>query len=275
MPEDLRSFLQSAAMDGLVDWQAYETAHHLFSVSYADIELAVLEQGLFPQRYKAQYQLFQPEEQLRLYQARVAVVGCGGLGGFLVEELARVGVGRLLIIDPDVFDESNLNRQLLATIDSLGEPKVEVAAARIANINPAVAVNPVELFLTEENGEQLLAGTDVVVDALDSIAARRELGNVCRRMDLPLVHGAVAGWYGQLAVQPPGEDLISRLYPHSSQPEMEAFPDNFAAGVAAVASLQAALVIRIILNNDTLSSGRWFSLDFWNMDIDHVDFIEK
>jgi hypothetical protein len=80
------------------------------------------------------------------------------LGGFLVEELARVGIGRLLIIDPDVFTENNLNCQILATIDSLGRPKVEVAAARAAQINPAVTVTPVEAFLTEENGEQLLGG---------------------------------------------------------------------------------------------------------------------
>ena len=272
MPEDLKSFLQSVAMDGLVDWQSYETAHHLFAVSYADIELSVLKQGLFPKRYEAQQQLCQAEGQLRLFQARVAVVGCGGLGGFLVEELARVGVGRLTVIDPDVFDESNLNRQTLATLDSLGRSKVEMAAERIARINPAVTVIPVKAFLTEENGEELLEGMEVVVDALDSISARRELGYVCKRMHLPLIHGAVAGWYGQLAVQQPGENLLSRLYPHPSQPEMESSPDNFSAGVAAVASLQAALVIRVILG-DTLAIGRWFSFDLKSMDVEPIDFI--
>lgn len=274
MPVDLKSFLQSVAMDGLVDWQSYEDAHHLFAVSYADIEWSVLKQGLFPKRYEAQRRLFQPEGQLRLFQARVAVVGCGGLGGFLVEELARVGVGRLQVIDPDIFDESNLNRQMLATLDSLGRSKVEVAAERVAGINPAVTVTPVKEFLTEENGEALLAGMEVVVDALDSISARRELGNICRRINLPLVHGAVAGWYGQLAVQHPGENLLSRLYPHPSQPEMELPPDNFSAGVAAVASLQAALVIRVILR-DTMAIGRWSSFDLKSMDIEHIDCMEE
>jgi len=259
-------------MDGLVDWQTYETAHHLFAVSYADIELAVLEQGLFPKRYAAQHQLFQSEGQLRLFHARVAVVGCGGLGGFLVEELARVGVGRLLVIDADVFDESNLNRQTLATLDSLGQSKVEVAAARTARINPAVTMIPMAAFLTEENGEQLLEGMQVVVDTLDSISARRELDDLCKQMNLPLVHGAVAGWYGQLAVQPPGEELIARLYPHPTQPEMESSPNSFAAGVAAVASLQAALVVKLILRAEEQKSACWFSLDLNALELERTDF---
>ena len=272
MPEDLRTFLYSAAMDGLVDWQTYETSRLLFAVSYADIELAVLEQGLFPKRYEAQQQLFNAEGQLRLFQSRVTVVGCGGLGGFLVEELARIGVGRLRVIDPDVFDESNLNRQLLATLDSLGRPKVEVAVERAARINPAVTVMPVKAFLDEHNGEPLLEGTQIVVDALDSIPARRDLGNLCKRMNLPLVHGAVAGWYGQLAVQFPGEDMISRLYPHPAQPEMEVSPDNFSAGVAAVAGLQVAQVVKLILGAETRQSDCWFSLDLKSFDLDRINF---
>ena len=272
MPEDLKAFLHSAAMDGLVDWQSYETARQLFGISYPEIERVVLEQGLFPKRYAAQQQLFQLEGQLKLFRARVAVVGCGGLGSCLVEMLARTGIGTLRLIDPDVFAESNLNRQLLCTIDSLGRPKVEVAAERIACLNPAVTVTTVAEALDGKNARRLLAGMDVVMDALDSISARRELGHICRKMNLPLVHGAVTGWYGQVAVQSPGDDLVSRLYSHPGQPEMEMPPDNFSAGVAAVASLQAVLVIKVLLGVEPLPANGWFSFDLREVDLERIDF---
>jgi molybdopterin/thiamine biosynthesis adenylyltransferase len=272
MPEDLKAFLLSAAMGGLVDWQSYETARHLFGVSYPDIEQVVLEQGLFPKRYAAQRQFFQPEGQLKLCRARVAIVGCGGLGSCLVEMLARAGIGTLQIIDPDVFVESNLNRQFLCTVDSLGRLKVEVAAERVARINPAVTVISLVEALNGENGVDLLAGMNVVVDALDSIPARRELGHVCRKMNLPLVHGAVAGWYGQVAVQRPSDDLVSRLYSHPGQPEMEMPPDNFSAGVAAVASLQVVLVVKVLLDVEPLPANGWFSFDLREVDLERIDF---
>ncbi len=272
MPEDLKAFLHSAAMDGLVDWQSYETARQLFGISYPEIERVVLEQGLFPKRYAAQQQLFQLEGQLKLFRARVAVVGCGGLGSCLVEMLARTGIGTLRLIDPDVFAESNLNRQLLCTIDSLGRPKVEVAAERIACLNPAVTVTTVAEALDGKNARRLLAGMDVVMDALDSISARRELGHICRKMNLPLVHGAVTGWYGQVAVQSPGDDLVSRLYSHPGQPEMEMPPDNFSAGVAAVASLQAVLAVKVLLDVELLPANAWFSFDLREVDLERIDF---
>ena len=272
MPEDLKAFLHSAAMDGLVDWQSYETARQLFGISYPEIERVVLEQGLFPKRYAAQQQLFQLEGQLKLFRARVAVVGCGGLGSCLVEMLARTGIGTLRLIDPDVFAESNLNRQLLCTIDSLGRPKVEVAAERIACLNPAVTVTTVAEALDGKNARRLLAGMDVVMDALDSISARRELGHICRKMNLPLVHGAVTGWYGQVAVQSPGDDLVSRLYSHPGQPEMELSPDNFSAGVAAVASLQAVLAVKVLLDVEPLPANAWFSFDLKEVDLERIDF---
>ena len=81
-------------------------------------------------------------DQLRLFRSRVAVIGCGGLGGYLIEQLARLGVGTLVLVDPDVFEEHNLNRQLLSSPAHLGIPKVDVARERVAAINPAVTVEP-------------------------------------------------------------------------------------------------------------------------------------
>ncbi|MBN2332154.1 MAG: HesA/MoeB/ThiF family protein [Deltaproteobacteria bacterium] len=275
MPIELSDFLHTSAMNGFVSWESYRTASDLFSVSYAEIEQVALEQGLFPQRYAAHRQLIEAAGQLQLFHSRVAVIGCGGLGSSLVEGLARVGVGQMVIIDPDIFVESNLNRQFLATVDYLGHHKVNVAADRVAQINPAVTVTPLVQEFTAANGRQLLAGASVAVDALDSVDARLSLAEVCRELQIPLVHGAVAGWYGQVAVQLPGNDVMATLYRRHQQPGIEKRVGNLASNVAAIASLQTTLVVRILLAKETPSVGCWFSLDLRELEVERIDLAKE
>ncbi|MBW1646211.1 MAG: HesA/MoeB/ThiF family protein [Deltaproteobacteria bacterium] len=272
MADELSGFLRSAALGGLVDWQSYETAAQLFGVSWPEIERAVLAAGLFPRRYAAQRRLLGQEGQQRLLAARVTVVGCGGLGGWVVEILARAGVGRLRLIDPDTFDESNLNRQLGATIADLGRPKVEVLAARVAAVNPVVQVTPLAATFREDAGDSLLAGSTLVIDGLDTVAARLELGRCCRRLALPLVHGAVEGWYGQAAVQAPGAALLAAIYPQPAAPAppAESRPDSLAAVVANVASLQAALALQAILAPEDPFPPGWLMLDLREPELERI-----
>ena len=146
-------------------------------------------------------------DQLRLFRSQVGgVIGCGGLGGYLIGQLARLGVGTLVLVDPDVFEEHNLNRQLLSSPAHLGSAKVDVARERVAAINP-VTVEPHRTAFSRDNGRELLSGCSAVVDRLDNVLVRRDLAAVCRDLGVPLVHGAIAGWYGQVAVQLPGTDL--------------------------------------------------------------------
>src|SRR6185369_11130027 len=105
--------------------------------------------------------------------------GCGGLGGYIIEQLARLGVGELVVVDPDVFEEHNLNRQILSSLDNLGKSKVAAAVERVGAINPAVTVTPFEMAFCTANGPELLAGTRLVVDALDNIPTRLDLAEVC------------------------------------------------------------------------------------------------
>ncbi len=151
-------------------------------------------------------------DQDRLTEARVVVVGCGGLGGFVCEYLVRLGVRHLRVIDGDTFALSNMNRQVLCTAETLDAPKVVCAAARAQAINPRIAVEAVETFLTAENGAELIDGADVVVDALDNAAGRVTLEKVCKTVGVPLVHGAVRGKLVQAAVIYPGEGTLGRLY---------------------------------------------------------------
>lgn len=200
-----------------------------------------------------------PDQQHVLLESRVAVVGCGGLGGYVIEQLVRIGVGQLHLVDPDTFSPSNCNRQLNALSQTMGQNKAEVAAARAAAIHPFCSVRafPVD-FRAVANGQALQA--DVVVDCLDTAQARRDLAALCTSRDTALVHGAVNGWYGQVGVQLPGGDLIARLYPERAvQPE--AAPSVLSFTVAVVASLQAGEAVKLLLGLPSSLHNSWMHID--------------
>ncbi len=241
----LIAFLEMAAVeDDLIPLAAYERAADKFSVTFKEIEKIILENGLFPLRYQRQRDLFAGRGQLRLLQSRVAVVGCGGLGGHIFEMLIRLGVGNLLVIDPDFFVESNLNRQLLATTATLGRYKAEVARERGAMVNPVVTVEPLNRSFQSDRGVQLLASCDLVFDALDSITLRLQLADLCAKLDLVLIHGAVGGWSGQVAMVPPASGIMGRIYqrfePETQDGGIEGAVGNLAPTVNVVAALEVA-----------------------------------
>lgn len=188
--------------------------------------------------------LLDNDGQERLQRATVVVCGCGGLGGYVVEQLARIGVGRLLLLDPDSFSVSNLNRQLLATRETLGCNKSVAAVARVQHLRPECRAEawPVDLRAAPET---IWQGVAVVMDCLDSAADRLYLAALCNRHRIPLVHGAVRGWYGQVGVQLPGENLIERLYPRT---HAAAAPvPVFSCTVGCIASVQTAEAVKLLL----------------------------
>ncbi len=124
----------------------------------------------------------------RLYNAHVMILGLGGVGGMVLEALARCGIGHFTLIDGDRLDESNLNRQILATTDQLGKPKVEAGRARVFAINPEARVTTVEEDYSPYNGSRLLASKpDYVVDAIDTMSAKLDLAERCEGMAIPLI----------------------------------------------------------------------------------------
>ena len=204
-------------------------------------------------RYQRNLGAITAEEQEKLKACHVCVVGCGGLGGFLIEYLARLGIGHITVVDGDRFDATNLNRQLLATMDNLSASKAREAAKRAALLNPAIEVTAVEDFLTEENAARLLQGHDLVLDALDCIQTRLQLQRACAELGIPLIHGAVEGWFGQVTTVFPGDDTLCRLYPAATA--REAAPTlSFAPGF--VASLQAAEAVKILLGKEPALRGK-------------------
>ena len=151
-----------------------------------------------------------------LQSKTVAVIGCGGLGGYLIEYLTRIGVGSIRCVDGDVFEESNLNRQLLSSPALLGTGKAAAAAVRIREINPHVQADALPVFLDSHNARELITGCDAVLDALDSIDARKVLVKACAEENIPYIYGAIAGWVAQAAICMPEEQLIEKLYPEDT-----------------------------------------------------------
>lgn len=174
------------------------------------------------ERYTRNLGSFSEAEQIDIHKKSACVVGCGGLGGFVADSLARFGVGKLTLIDGDAFCPSNLNRQLFSTEQNLGVNKALATADALRIINSEVAVTAHPVMLNAENAPSLLAGHDVIVDCLDSVAARRILGLACEELKVLLVHGAISGLYGQVASIYPGHGLMDIIYPISQSRE----PDN-------------------------------------------------
>ncbi len=266
--EPLDAFLSAHAEDGLLPWSMQVEAASRFEMSLKEVEERALLLDLLPLRYCRNQQALSTAQQLRLLRGKVAVVGCGGLGGTVIEELSRLGVGTIAAIDPDRFQEHNLNRQLLSSMAALGRSKVEVAHARVREINPAVDSVPVMRAITQSNGAQLLNGYDVVVDALDSIQTRLELARICHRLDAPLVHGSVGGWYGQVTVQLPGDDILEKIYGASPEDQgVEKELGNPCFAPAVVASIQAAEVCKLLTGVGKPLTDRMLCIDLLAMKV--------
>lgn len=180
--------------------------------SLAEVEGAALKDEVLPERYSRNQKSLSCSDQLKLLHSHVAIIGLGGLGGTVVEILARLGVGQLTVVDGDVFDESNLNRQLLSSPSRIGEKKALAARARIEEINPAVTVRAVEAFFTTDNGSEILTGINLAVDCLDTIPARFILEQECRRASIPMVSAAIAGASGQATAVFPDDPGLELLY---------------------------------------------------------------
>lgn len=220
-------------------------------------------------RYARNMPALSPEECAALHTKRVCVVGCGGLGGYVIEILARIGVGALTVIDGDIFDATNLNRQLLSDESLLDTRKAEAAAARVKKINSDVAVTAAAVFFTEKNGLRLLQGCDLVVDALDNAQARHILAAVCANKGLHIVHGAISGWHGQVTVVAPGSGVFDKLYPPRASDAPKKGNPPFTPAVCA--SMQAAEAVKLLIGRPSTLIGTLLLIDLRTMEFQKID----
>jgi len=213
--------------------------------------------------------------QQRLLDARVLLVGAGGLGSPASLYLAAAGVGTLGVVDADVVDESNLQRQIVHSTDRLGEPKVESARRTLEGLNPDVRVVPFQERLTSENVERILAeGWDVIVDGADNFPTRYLVNDASVWHGIPVVHGSIFRFEGQVTVFKPGEGPCYRcLFPQPPPPELA--PSCAEGGVLGVlpgiiGSLQANEALKLILERGESVSGRLLLFDALSTTLDEV-----
>jgi len=207
--------------------------------------------------------------QQRLLDARVLLLGAGGLGSPAAFYLAAAGVGHLRIADDDVVDRSNLHRQILHTDASVGQPKVRSARERLLALNPRLDVDAVQARVTSDNVDALLDGVDVVLDGSDNFPLRYLLNDACIQHRIPLVYGAVERFTGQVSVFDAGRQrgqapCYRCLFPEPPPPEFA--PNCAEAGVLGVLPgmvglLQATEVLKVLLDIGEPLTGRLLTFD--------------
>lgn len=220
-----------------------------------EIEIAALENGIVPERYARNMRTCSLEDQAALLRVRVGVVGLGGLGGTVAEVLARMGVGRLTLVDGDRFEDSNLNRQLLSTVEGLGQLKSEAALARVGRINSSVEITALTEFVTVENAEAVLGGCDVVVDCLDNLRTRFQVEDACRKLGCPLVSAAVAGSSGHVTTIFPEDAGLRLIYGEPQNAPLKGAETALGTvpyAVTFLAALECAEVVKVILKKGSL-----------------------
>jgi molybdopterin/thiamine biosynthesis adenylyltransferase len=243
-------------------------------IAARDVEIAALENSVTPRRYLRNIGTIGMDGQIKLLQSAVAVVGAGGLGGTIIELLARQGIGHITIIDDDRFVEQNLNRQVMSTEKNLGRYKALEAAARVARINSAVTVTTFLEKLTKGNARRLLKGAKVVADAMDNLPSRFVVEEACRELKIPLVHGTIAGFCGQLTTIFPEDAGLCGIYGSSEQfPEqgIEVKIGNPSATPAVIAAWQVQEIVKIITGIGKPIRNSLLLLDMIEGDADRIE----
>ncbi|WP_254531828.1 SAMP-activating enzyme E1 [Natrinema gelatinilyticum] len=225
-----------------------------------------------------------PEGQKRLLDGSVLTVGAGGLGSPAIQYLAAAGVGRLGIVDDDVVERSNLQRQIVHGDADVGRPKVESAADHVATLNPDIDVETHEMRVTADTVADLVADYDLVLDASDNFATRYLLNDHCVLTETPLSHGAIYRFEGQVTTftnnrsnsdadgeaSPP---CYRCIFPEA--PEPGTVPDCATTGVlgvlpGTVGCIQATEVVKFLLETGSLLEGRLLMYDAMDMSFEEV-----
>ncbi|MTI60131.1 MAG: HesA/MoeB/ThiF family protein [Firmicutes bacterium] len=221
-------------------------------------------------RYLKNMTMLSELEIEKIKNSQVCVIGCGGLGGYVIEMLARLGIGNIIAVDGDIFDETNLNRQLLSDSNVIGKNKAEIAKERIALVNPLINFMPISQNINNDNGIEILKGHDVIIDAVDNIAARLLLQELAYELGITLVHGAIAGWYGQVTTIFPGDRTLDMLYAGKNMEGIEKKLGNPSFTPAFVASVQVSETLKILIGRGELLRNKILYADLFAQDYEVV-----
>lgn len=209
--------------------------------------------------------------QRRLKEARICVVGVGGLGCVSALQATAMGVGHIRLVDRDVVDLTNLQRQILYDVKSIGRPKVEVAAEKLRSINPNIEVEPVPLSIDFRNAKEIVKDVDVVLDGLDRFATRLAVNNACVEAGVSYVFGAALEAYGNVSTIIPGKTAcLECIFPRMND---EALPSCEAVGVtpsilSVIASIEMQEAVSLILGKEPPLANRLLFCDLRSMEFE-------
>ena len=204
-----------------------------------------------------------PAGQARLRAARVLVVGAGGLGSAVLQYLCAAGVGRLIIVDHDRVEVSNLHRQPIYRMSDVGRLKAEAACEALAGANPEVKIETVCERLTPANAQRLVADVDLVVDAADSFAVTYVVSDECRRVNKPLVSASVLGLSGYVGAFCGGAPSYRAVFPEMPrQAGSCATAGVLGTAVGVMGTLQAHMVLSVLLDLQPGARGQLVTVDF-------------
>jgi molybdopterin/thiamine biosynthesis adenylyltransferase len=222
------------------------------------------------ERYSRQIMLFGEDGQKRLKETRVFIAGAGGLGSAISIYLAAAGFGGIRIVDCDVVDKSNLNRQVLHWTEDVGKSKASSALETLKGINPEIEVEALSAKIDEENVDELLEGCRLIMDAMDNFRGRYLLNRASLERRSPLFHGAICGFQGQATTLIPGRTACLRcLFPQA--PEAQAFP-ALGSTCGVVGSIQATEAIKYVLGRGELLENRLLLWDGLSSRLDEINF---
>lgn len=226
-----------------------------------------------------QKEIFSEEEQEILRTTPIVIIGCGGLGGTIIEQFVRAGFEELTIVDQDVFDETNLNRQVRSNLDTVGKSKVKITKSAMEQINPNINITDYDLTIDEKNISKILKGNKILVDAVDNVYTRVLISREAKQQGMVFVHSAVEKTMGQLSVFEPNSVSYEELFRLKSvDKSLDDDVKNYLLSISAkkpqvlgvtpsiFGSLQVNETIKYILNKkDVVLAPKVLMWDLFNM----------
>jgi molybdopterin-synthase adenylyltransferase len=211
------------------------------------------------ERYKRQMMLFGKDGQELLKKAHIFIAGAGGLGSPVSIYLAVAGVGTITIVDMDVVDGTNLNRQILHYNRDIGLKKIASAEEKLQELNPDIIINAIDVKIDASNAKKLVGSADGIVDAMDNYPTRYQLNDVAIAKNIPFFHGGIRGFYGQATTIMPGSTpCLKCIFPKA--PPREEFPViGVTAGI--IGTIQSNEVIKYLTGTGDLLMNRLFIWD--------------
>jgi len=214
------------------------------------------------------------EGQLKLRNAKACIIGLGGLGTPIALKLVAMGIGYLRIVDRDIVSRSDLHRQYLYDVDSIGQPKVEAAFQKLGRLNPDVKQDPFPETLNSTNAKELLGGVDVVLDGLDRPEPRYIINRTCNKLKIPYVFGGAIETYGNLSTIVPGQTACLECF----QPGLkdDDLPKCGVVGVhpsvlGIVAALQVSEAVRLLIGQEPKLLNKLLYIDLREMKFDMMN----